>query len=416
MAAALFPGGIRMWAYWCDALACSNFLPAFAHPWVLLFGRDEVLACEACVMFALNWSRAWFQYWPSPPLHTLGAVDRLLYAQDPLLVKALVSARLSSKDYAWPLLRSMLSEVLDHASWLRFMDHVLVSPPERILLLIVAFLHHHRVPLLCVTDLAQLNVFLEKPHHVEVASLLSITRKMEQSGKMRSLLAQAGMADTAPLSQQAMRFLGAATDGGAYPMLTDFPRAAVEHHVQQYMELRDAEEQYLRQRKYSADLEAHARTLKAREDGVREEDALLEQARQEQARQLEAMSRERRNRAQMVEERARLTRLEQVRLLAQQEEDHRETTVARQKKVLGELDAQLAARAREDEMWLQRRLEAERLQQVEFETAMQLQKSVQARQTDGQAAMLQSEVDARRRLLEVKKSTAEQRWAVEDLQ
>ena len=30
-------------------------------------------------------------------------------------------------------------------------------------------------------------------------------------------------------------------------MLTDFPRAAVEHHVQQYMELRDAEEQYLRQ-------------------------------------------------------------------------------------------------------------------------------------------------------------------------
>ena len=35
------------------------------------------------------------------------------------------------------------------------MDYVLVSPPERILLLIVAFLHHHRAPLLCVTDLAQ---------------------------------------------------------------------------------------------------------------------------------------------------------------------------------------------------------------------------------------------------------------------
>ena len=34
-----------------------------------------------------------------------------------------------------------------------------------------------------------------------------------------------------------------------------------------------------------------------------------------------------------VEERARLTRLEQVRLLAQQEEEHREKTVARQKKV-----------------------------------------------------------------------------------
>ena len=29
------------------------------------------------------------------------------------------------------------------------------SIPERILLLIVAFLHHHRAPLFCVTDLAQ---------------------------------------------------------------------------------------------------------------------------------------------------------------------------------------------------------------------------------------------------------------------
>ena len=183
-----------------------------------------------------------------------------------------------------------------------------------------------------------------------------------------------------------------------------------------YKELRDAEEAYLRQRQVSADLEAQARRLREREEGRAQEDELLQAARREQVRQLEALSRERRERARAVEERARLARLEQVRLMAAQEEAHRDRARAKQREALAEMDAQLEARAREDEQWLQGQLEAERLQQVEFETALRLQHAAQAHAEEGQAALLQSEVDARRRLLDVKQQTAAQRWAAEDAQ
>ena len=219
--------------HWCDALAASDFLPAFAHPWVSFFGRDEVLATEACVMFALNWARGWFQYWPSPPLQALGAVDRVLFAQDPALSKALHLAGASSKEYAWPLLRTMFSEVLDHASWVRLMDHVLVSPPERILLFIAAFLNHQRAALLCVTEPEQLRAYLAKARHVEVPAVVAIARKMAASARLRPVLLQVGLADLPPLALQPVQFLGSSADGGAYPLLTDFPKAAVEHHVAQ---------------------------------------------------------------------------------------------------------------------------------------------------------------------------------------
>lgn len=166
----------------------------------------------------------------------------------------------------------------------------------------------------------------------------------------------------------------------------------------------------------SADLEAQARRLREREEGRAQEDELLQAARREQVRQLEALSRERRERARAVEERARLARLEQVRLMAAQEEAHRDRARAKQREALAEMDAQLEARAREDEQWLHGQLEAERLQQVEFETALRLQHAAQAHAEEGQAALLQSEVDARRRLLDVKQQTAAQRWAAEDAQ
>ena len=80
-------------AQWCEALACSDFLPAFVYPWLGLFGRDECLCLEACLMFLLNWAKSWFQFWPSPPLQLLGAVDRLLFVLDPKLVRHLVSKK-----------------------------------------------------------------------------------------------------------------------------------------------------------------------------------------------------------------------------------------------------------------------------------------------------------------------------------
>jgi WD40 repeat protein len=103
-------------AHWCEALACSSFLPSFVHPWVRFFGRDQNSALEACITFILNWASSWFEYWPAPPLHVLAVAERLAFLHDPVLVKHLVNIGASSKDYAWPLIQSMFSEVCIHPS------------------------------------------------------------------------------------------------------------------------------------------------------------------------------------------------------------------------------------------------------------------------------------------------------------
>ena len=77
------------------------------------------------------------------------------------------------------------------------------------------------------------------------------------------------------------------------------------------------------------------------------------------------LAKERRERARRIEERARLTRIEQLKWMSEQEEKSNERAVQKQLKTLADLDAQLAERIEEDEEWLQARLEAERLEELE---------------------------------------------------
>ena len=51
---------------------------------------------------------------------------------------------LGSMHYAWPLLRTCFSQVLDRRAWLQLMDHILVQPPDYLIYVLVALLHHCR--------------------------------------------------------------------------------------------------------------------------------------------------------------------------------------------------------------------------------------------------------------------------------
>ena len=402
-------------SHWCEALACSGFLPSFVYPWLVLYGRDECLCVETCVMFLLNWASSWFQFWPAPPLHLMGAVDRLLFVIDPQLVRHLGRIQTSAKDYAWPVLRSCFSEVLDRKGWLRLMDHILVQPPDHLIYILVAFLHHCRRALLSVGNMEQLQVFLTHAHPVDVDTVVRVARDLSRDPRARKLAQQMGLMQVCdePFNLQ---YLGSLTDTLAYPMLVSFPKAEVNNHVAQYQQIKQDEERYLRQKKLAADMEEHASRLARKDDAFRLEDALLEQARQEQREQMQVLAKERRDRARRIEERARLTRLEQIKWMSEHEDQARQSAVDKQCKVLQDLDEQLADRIQEDEEWLQSRLEAERLEELEFAATLRLQKSMQERQQDSQHVTLQAEIEARRQVLEMQKRSSEQRWAIEDNQ
>jgi hypothetical protein len=402
-------------AHWCEALACCAFLPGFVYPWLQLFGRNECLCVETCIMFLLNWGNSWFSFWPSPPLQSLAAVDRLLFVLDPQLVRHLGGIQTSAKDYAWPLLRTCLSEVLDRKAWLHLMDHVLLQPPDHMIFILVAFLHHCRRPLLSVQNKDHLETFCTQAHPVDVQTVLRIARDLSRDPRARALSEDMGVHGVCD-NKLTLQCLGSSSDTLAYPMLLSFPKAEVNNHVAVYEQIREDEERYLRQKKLAAEMEDEAKRIASKERAIRLEDDLLEQARSEQRQLLQVLAQERRERARRIDERSRLTRLEQIKWMTQQEAEAREVAVRKQQKSVQDLDEQLAERIQEDEEWLQSRLEAEKLQELEFAAAMKLHKSMQERQQDAQQAMLQAEIEARRQVLEMQKRSSEQRWAIEDNQ
>ena len=255
-------------AQWCEALACSDFLPAFVYPWLSLFGRDECLCLETCLMFLLNWGKSWFQFWPSPPLQLLGAADRLLFVLDPKLVRHLGRVQLSGKDYAWPLLRTCFSQVLDRRAWLQLMDNMLVQPPDHLVYVLVALLHHCRRALLAAGNKQQLHLFLSQAHPIDVATVLRIARDLSRDPRARKLAQQMGVSGACDDALE-LQYLGSSDDTLAYPLLVSFPKAEVNNHLKQFAQIREDEERYLRQKQLAAQMEEHAQRLSQRDDEMR---------------------------------------------------------------------------------------------------------------------------------------------------
>lgn len=56
----------------------ADFLPAMVFPLVKLFGADDKVSFEAVATLLTNWTRGWFELFPSPPLRQLAAVESLV--------------------------------------------------------------------------------------------------------------------------------------------------------------------------------------------------------------------------------------------------------------------------------------------------------------------------------------------------
>ena len=400
---------------WCEILASCDFLPAFVYPWLDLFERDECLCVEMSVMFLLNWAAPWFKFWPSPPLHLMGAVDRLLFALDPYLSRHLANIEATAKDFAWPLLRTCFSQVCDRSAWLYLMDHVLTQPPDHLVYILVAFLHHCRRALLSLETSSQIPVFTRKAHPVDPKTIVRIARDLGCDPRAHKIAEEMGVTGVVDEALQ-LTFLGASADTLAYPLLVSFPTEEVTSHMAQIQQIREDEERYLQQKRLAAEMEAHAERLAKSQAASQMGDELVEAARAEQREQLKLLAKQRRDRARLIEERARMTRLDQIKWMTEQEEESRSLAAQKQQRALLDFDMQLADQAEEDEEWLKQRLEAERLEQLEFAMTLQLQQSKNQRAEYHQRTAMEAELGARRQVIELQKRSAEQRWAIEDSQ
>ncbi|KAJ8679846.1 hypothetical protein QAD02_015633 [Eretmocerus hayati] len=167
--------------HWCPVLAECLYLPKIVAPFVMVYQKNPILAFETSIFILLNHCQKWFEYHPLPPLNILGMMENILLEADPSLFNHFCERGITSTTYAWPLLQSMMSEVLSSKDWLILWDHLLsVKKPWYLLMCTVAYNILYRKTITTkLKTLEDFQQFYKTQGHVSVKMVLKIAHKLD---------------------------------------------------------------------------------------------------------------------------------------------------------------------------------------------------------------------------------------------
>lgn len=120
--------------HWCPELGSLQYLPTLAFPFVRFWGADPTAASETLIMVWTTWARGWLETAPLPPSGLLGSMFAALQATDPELAQHMARCGADGTVCFWPMLRSVLSEVLPKESWCVIWDTLMVHAADPSLL------------------------------------------------------------------------------------------------------------------------------------------------------------------------------------------------------------------------------------------------------------------------------------------
>lgn len=208
-------------AHWAPVLGETDYIPSFVFPVVKFFEHDPFVAFEICATLIYCWGQQWFEFFPNPPINVLNMVENLLGHHDPELHRHLIGYGITAQTYAWPLLRTLFSEVFDRDQWLSAMDNLVASHPGYMLHLAVAYSVINRSALLACSTPKDFEYFY---HHSSPITILKLTKLAHKYLEKTSLQINPSqlLKDFEPLTE------------GQYPIVNEYPAFIVNFQVGAY--------------------------------------------------------------------------------------------------------------------------------------------------------------------------------------
>lgn len=123
----------------------------------------------------VNWCQYWFEYFPLPPVNILGMIENILLEHNPILLSHFTKYDVTSKEYAWPLLQTVFSEVLTAKDWLILWDHILTNEPSFFLFAAVAFNLINSTIVLKINITSDIEQFYHQQNLIDIKKLISKT-------------------------------------------------------------------------------------------------------------------------------------------------------------------------------------------------------------------------------------------------
>eukprot|EP00937_MAST-01D_sp_MAST-1D-sp2_P004524 g4524.t1 len=431
-------------AHWSPVLAQVPYLPALTFPFVKFYGADEVAAFETVMSLVVHWCDGWLDMFPHPPVPVLNVAEALLESHDPELLQHFVQHGVNAQTFAWSLLRSLFSEVLASADWLRLWDTLLSHPndPALLVVTVVAFLRYFRISLLAAKTPADFEGFFHSQCAVDMPVLLSgvhALRRASSDAQLRAVrrdpLQSTFSARMASVVTPAMSVVSRAAGGaagssddiaaqqpkpmwplreGGYPSFHRYPKTVVDYQIQQRDQMQIEEEELERKRQLDELLRSKKRELQEQEEAWRrqheaiklaEETAMREMQEQQRRFAQEKQNVEQSIRAQRMEEAARMEERAKERLVRQAE------TRALQQ---GRLEAELERLKTGQEAMVKTQLEEEALRNLESQASQRAVAVMEQHDMEEQLLQHKHELLAREKQQKLSERLLQERWRAED--
>ncbi|XP_022110493.1 TBC1 domain family member 31-like isoform X2 [Acanthaster planci] len=388
-------------AHWSAIFGEADYLPLLAFPFVKLFQNNQLICFEVIATVLCNWCQLWFEYFPNPPVNVLSTVENVLAYHDRAVLQHFVKYGVTSQIYAWPLLQTLLSEVVTKEEWQVLWDNVFTNPPAFLLLVVVAYITCSRQPLLQCTDIDDFKYFFHHRNAVHIATVISEAYRLWDSTPA-DIHPKRMLEDFKPLTK------------GQYPIFNKYPKFIVDYQAQERERIRQDELEYLHQRQAAAELQRELDKRQGEEAAWYRQQALLREA-EEQRRSLVAEEEQK-----LIDQRVRLQamrrelRIRELQLLdaAKRKFMHHQQT--QKEAELGRLDDEIARKNLLREQETKAAMDDVEIRRMELQAQKQLLEQDLAKSLANTTHQERADADAYRRQAELEERVRRRAW--EDMQ
>lgn len=146
----------------------KHFLPHFVLPFMKLCSNNLMLSFELIATILLNQCSMWFEFSPLLPLNYLGIIENLIDHYEPSLMEFYRRHSIDSTVYAWSMLQTAFSEVLEEFQWRQIWDHILSGPSYFLVFITVAFNTTQRLAIVQLKNPKEIKRFFDEPSTINL--------------------------------------------------------------------------------------------------------------------------------------------------------------------------------------------------------------------------------------------------------
>ncbi|XP_027747482.1 TBC1 domain family member 31 isoform X2 [Empidonax traillii] len=260
-------------AHWSAIFAETPYIPLLAFPFVKLFQNNPLICFEVVATVVVNFCQHWFEYFPNPPVNVLSMMENVLAHHDKELLQHLIKYKVTSQVYAWPLLETLLSEVLTREEWLKVFDNIFSNHPSYFLMIVVAYIICSRAPLLQCNQVADFEYFFHHRNNLEITAVIKEAYRLMETTPL-DIHPRRMLEDFIPLTK------------GQYPIFNKYPKFIVDYQAQEWERIRQDEMEYLKERQLAHESEAKAEVQKAEDEAWYQKQKLLREAEEQRRKML----------------------------------------------------------------------------------------------------------------------------------